>query len=882
VRTTTLKSNDTSRATGKLKVFLGYAPGVGKSYAMLDGGRQRLREGVDVVVGALNGVTIAEALEQAAPLHLVPPRSTPGAVPPGELDLPALLQRAPALVLIDDLAHANPAGVRNASRFIDVEELLAAGIGVYTTLNVQNLASLSDVVAQITGVTVQETVPDYLLDEADEIEYVDIPPAELLRRVEEGKVRLPASAQGAAREFYRPGNLAALREMTLRQAALRVDEQMRSYMAQKDIAGPWPASERVLVCLGANPQGSRLVRAGRRLAAALDAEWFVVHVDIPGAGAGAETRRESVAHSFRLAEELGARTVLLPGADVAETIARFARTLNITRIVCGKEVRTQFWDLLRPSTADRIIRKSGLMEVSIISTPPDAAVARSMVAGRSGRPPIEWGPYANALGSVAAATVLGLGMRSMVAASNLVMLFLLAVVISALHWGRGPAVVAATTSVLAFDFLFVPPHLTLAVSDGQYLFTFVGLMVVGLVVSTLATRARAQTQSAERRAADNAVLYDLSVDLASAGQLPEIMHAVIKRIGETFTREAALFLSQKTRVELGAASSGFVLTADTAKIAEWVWRTGTPAGRGTATFSDHPARFLPLRTASSVVGVLAVLPTDPAVNLAPDQRRLLDAFASQAAVAIERSQLAEAAGKARMLEAAERLQTALLNSISHDLRTPLASITGVLSSLRDREVSLDRETQEELLDDAYQEAERLNHLVGNLLNMTRLEGGALRVNKIPAELSELVGTALAHMGNRLSGRELVLDISDELPLVPLDFALMMQVLVNVLENAGKYSLPKGKITIRAVADAQNATLEVSDEGPGVPAEDLPRIFEKFYRVPRAGTTEGTGLGLSICKGIVEAHDGQITALVSAGGGMTIRIVLPLVADLEET
>jgi two-component system, OmpR family, sensor histidine kinase KdpD len=862
-----------TRKPGKLKVFLGYAAGVGKTYAMLDAGRQRVAEGVDATVGWVDTHGEAETERLLAGLEVTPGRRyTYLGSAFTEMDLDAILARRPQLVLLDDLAHSNPPGARHAARYQDVEELLAAGINVYSTVNIQNLESLKDVVTQITGLRVTETIPDRVVDDADEIELVDLPPQELVRRVEESKVYQPQQGTRAGQKFYRHGNLAALREMALRRAAARVDQQMRSYMAQRDIRGPWAANERVIVCLGAGPLSDRLVRAGRRLATAFNAEWFAIHIETPGHASLSETQRDRLARALRLAEELGARAMILPGANVAEAVLHFARSHNVTRIVVGKSRRGLLWQRLGGSVVDDIIGQSAEIEVHVISeTTPETEPTDS----RKRRLPEAWQNYIFGLALVLLVTVLGILIRGVIAASNLVMLFLLAVMVAALRWGRGPAIMVVVLSVISFDYYFVPPHLTLAVSDSQYLITFFALLGVGIVISSLAARARDQAAAAERREAETTVLYGLSSDLAAAGGLADIVQAIITHVGQTFTRDVAVLLPKDGQLTPEALSPGFTFDEQAQAVAAWVLRQGQPAGRGAGAFPDAHARYLPLKTARGVVGVLGVRPADPHVQLTPEQRRLLAAFASQAALAIERAQLADAAGKAQILEATEHLQTALLNSISHDLRTPLASITGVLSSLRDEEARLDEETSAGLIDDAYQEAERLNHLVGNLLNMTRLEGGALRVSKTPGEIQDLVGTALAQMGPRLRGRPVKLDIPDSLPLAPMDLSLMTQVLVNILDNAVKYSPPGSPVEISAYTNDREAVVEVADRGVGIPPGDLTRVFDKFYRVQRPGSAAGTGLGLSISKGIVEAHGGRIEARNREGGGARLLFALPL-------
>ncbi len=894
-----IQAEASSETRGRLKVFLGYAAGVGKTFAMLEAARQRRAEGVDVVVGyaETHGRVETDALLaglETVPRHWLEYRGTRLS----EMDLDAVLARKPQLALVDEFAHTNAPGSRHPKRHQDVEELLAAGIDVYTTLNVQHLESLNDVVAQITGVVVRETVPDRALDGANEIELVDLPPDELLQRLRDGKVYVPGQAARALERFFRKGNLTALREMALRRTAERVDDQMRAYMQTRAIAGPWSASESLLVCVSPSALSERLVRSARRLADELNAAWVAIYVE--AAGRDTEVDRERVARTLQLAEALGARAVTLPGHDIAETTLAYARQHNITKIIVGQPLRPRWQELLSGSVVDRLIRRSGAIDVYVISGQTAAAPA----APRAWWPHAPFRRYAQSAGLVGLITLFGFlldwplsrekwalaqvllttGRRPpglsfpepALEPTNLVMLYLAAVVLGALSLGRGPAIVASALSVLAFDFFFVPPYLTFAVSDTQYLITFGALFSVGLIVSTLAARAREQALAAQRRAAETAELYDLSRDLAAAPSHTAIAQAVLQHVQQTFGRAAAVLLPHAGRLTMHAASPDFRLDENELAVADWVFRNGEPAGRNTDTLTGAALRYLPLKTARGVVGVLGVRgPDDTARHLTPEQRRLMEAFASQTALAFERDQLSEAARQAEVLQATEKLQTALLNSVSHDLRTPLVSITGALSTLQEANLTLDEAARRALVENAREEAERLNRLVGNLLDMTRLESGALRLRREPADIGDLIGAALEQLGSRLSQRRVHIAVPPELPLVALDFVIMVQVLVNLLDNADKYSPPDGPIEVSAALAGDRLQLTVADRGRGLPEADLPHLFDKFYRVQHPGSVAGTGLGLSICRGMVEAHGGAIQAANRAGGGAVFTLSLPL-------
>jgi two-component system sensor histidine kinase KdpD len=899
-----VQAEESEQGRGRLKIFLGYAAGVGKTYAMLEAAHQRLAEGLDVAIGLVETHKRPETESLVTGLPLIPRK---GVEYRGtfleEMDLDAVLARHPQLVLVDEFAHTNAPGSRHAKRYQDVQEVLAAGIDVYTTLNIQHLESLNDAVAQITGVTVRETIPDTLLDEANEIEVIDLPPAELLQRLRDGKVYIPEQVARAIERFFRQGNLTALREMALRRAAERVDDQMLDYMQTRAIPGPWPAHERLMVLLGSSPLSERLIRAARRLADELNAEWFAVHVETPGAARMSVEEREGTAEALRLAEELGAKAVSLPGRWAAETAIAYARQHNITKILVGKPLRPRWQELLHGSTVDQLLRQSGPIDVYVISGTAQIPPTFSLPSWRPHRP---YRRYLLSGALVLAATLLGFlldpalslekwklllgmlsrGVRGPISATgpaieptNLVMLYLMVVVISALRWGRGPAILASVLSVVAFDFFFITPYLTFAVSDTQYVLTFVSFLIVGLVMSTLTARAREQADLALRRQLETAELYDLSQDLTAAADLDTILQVLIRHVEASFGRGVAVLLpgaSPDDRVRLAAVGSLIEMDEDEVAVADWVFRHGQSAGRNTDTLPAARLRYLPLKTARGTVGVLGIGGLEGEGHyLGTDQHRLMEAFASQASLAIERSLLEQEARRAQVLQATDRLQTALLNSISHDLRTPLVSITGALSSLQQDELQLSPANRRSLIDNALTEAERLNRLVGNLLSMTRLEAGAMRVSQELCDVQDVIGAAIRQMEEPLADRKVNVEVPEGLPLVPMDFVLIVQVLVNLLDNALKYSAPETLIEVRARSMGATVELDTADRGVGIPTEDLDRVFDKFYRVQRPENVGGTGLGLSICKGIVEAHGGQIRARNREGGGTIVTVSLPM-------
>lgn len=877
-----VQEDERQSARGRLKIFLGYAAGVGKTYAMLEAAHQRLAEGVDVVAayvlthGRPETDVLLAGLQQLACQqveyrgHLL-----------AELDLDAVLARRPALALVDELAHTNAPGLRHPKRYQDVEELLAAGIDVYTTLNVQHLESLNDIVAQITGVRVRETIPDRILDEAAELELVDLPPEELRNRLQEGKVYVPEQSAQAIREFFRAGNLNALRELAMRRAAERVDEQMRAYMRVRAIPGPWPAGDHVLVCISPSPNSERLVRAGRRLAGELRAAWTVLYVETPGRGVLGEAEQSRVAHTLHLAEELGGRAVTMAGSSVAEAAVDYATRHNVTKIVVGRSLEPRWRRLLRGSVVDQVVQAAGAIDVYVIGAQTGAARPSELTAWRP-HPP--WKRYALAILLVAAGSLLGSVVHRFLAPTNLVMIYLLVVVLAAIYLGRGPAVLASLLSVLVFDFFFIPPYLTLAVSQVEYLATFAGLLIVGLLLSGLAARLQGQVEATRSRERETAALYSLSRDLAAAVDLDSVLKAVEANAGETLGSHLVILLpsdqppgrSDPAGLRDLSSLSSRKLDEKEIAVATWAYEHSRPAGRGTDTLPSAALRYLPLTTARGKVGVLGVWPAEAGARLlSADQRRLAEAFANLTALAVERVQLAKAASQVEILQAADKLQAALLNSISHDLRTPLVTITGALTTLQEKDVAIDEQSRAILVDAAAEEAGRLNRLVGNLLDMTRLEAGAVRVRREMGDVQDLVGSALQAVSARLGDRPVEVDIPPDLPLVPMDPTLTVHALVNLLDNAIKYSPPDSPVRVRARASAGEVTIEVADRGTGIPKEDLERVFEKFYRVQRPDSVTGTGLGLSISKGLVEAHGGRIWAGNLPEGGAAITIALPL-------
>jgi two-component system, OmpR family, sensor histidine kinase KdpD len=858
---------------GKLKVFFGANPGVGKTFAMLEEARVKRAEGMDVVVGIVETHRRVETEALLPGLEVLPRRRVEyRGVVLHEFDLDAALARHPAILLVDELAHTNAPDSRHTRRWQDVEELLDAGISVYTTLNVQHLESLNDVVAQITGIQVRETVPDAVFDAADEVELADLTPDDLLRRLEQGKVYFPEQAQRAREEFFRKGNLIALRELALRRVAERVDAQMRGYMREQGIREIWPAGDRLLVSIGPNPASARLIRAGHRMASRLDCEWVVVYVENPAISLSSADR-EALVENLRVAEELEARVATLQGRDTADEILAYAREHNVTRIIVGKPTHPRWRDKVRGSLLDKLVRGSGDVDVYVISGEVEGDVPRRPPSPSRVSPLKEylWAALVVTLCSLA-----GWAAFRHFTVTDIAMIYLLGTVVVSSRSGRGPALAAVFVSIALFDFFFVPPYLTFAVSDLQFVSTFGVMLVISLVISGLTVRVREQAGFARERESRTAALYAMSRELTTARDRSQLVDVVRRQIGASFGAAVQLLLPDEagSLAPLEGQAPTYSLDDRERGVAQWVFQRDQSAGLGTDTLPAARALYLPLRASGHLVGVLGVMPSDPRRFQGPAQRQLLEAFADQVALALERMTLERQTQQTQVEIEAERLRTALLSSLSHDLRTPLAGITGSATSLlQDR--SMRDEVRRDLLQTIVEEAQRMNRLIGNLLDMIRVETQTLVVQKEWQPLEEPIGVALIRLDERLQGREVQVQLPPDLPLVPLDGLLIEEVLINLLENAVKYTPAGSPITISARADNETVTVDVADRGPGLPPGEEARIFEKFYRSVGAPPGGGVGLGLTICRGIVQAHGGRIWAENRPNGGAVFRFTLPI-------
>jgi len=870
---------------GRLKIFLGAAPGVGKTYEMLLAAQGRRRDGVDVVVGVVETHGRRETEELLEGLEVIPRRQVDykGHLL-SEMDLDAILQRRPKLVLVDELAHTNAAGSRHPKRYLDVEELIAAGIDVFTTLNIQHVESLNDVIAKITRIRVRETVPDSILDQADDIEVVDLAPEDLIKRLREGKVYVPHQAERAIRHYFSQGNLTALRELALRRTAQRVDEQLLSHMRAHAISGPWPAGERVLVCVSEVPGTAGLIRYARRVADHLRAPWTAIYVETARTQRLTNVERDRIADHLRLAERLGGSTITIPGRNIADEVVAYAMANNITQIVIGKSSRSRWFEMVHGSVVHELVRKTGSISVHVISADDNESIPPKSVQTRSDFEPIRIEPYLGSAAAVAVALGIGLLLTQFLAVQSISLVFLTAVLASAIVWGLWPSLFAAIAGMLAYNFFFLPPLYTFTVADPENVLALFFFLIVAVIVSNLTARTRAQVVTARARAKNTAELYAFSRKVAGIGALDDLLWATAYQISSMLNVRCVLLLPVKDGEGIEVAS-GYPpedqLDAAEIAAARWTWEHNRAAGRGADTLPGGKRLFLPLRTDSGPVGVVGIDRDAPGPLLTPDERRLLDALCDQAAIAIERISLAKGLDEARVLAETERLRAALLTSISHDLRTPLASILGAVSSLRSFPERYSAAEREDLLATLQDEAERLNRFVANLLDMTRLEAGAIELKLELIDVAEIVGSALQRAGNVLAGHRVEVEIEPHLPMLRLDAVLFEQVLFNLLDNAAKYSPIGSRIDMRASRDGELVEIEVVDEGPGIPPADFERVFDKFYRVQAEDRRRaGTGLGLAICRGFVEALGGWIVARNRrdrSGAVLTIR--MPVAAEI---
>jgi two-component system, OmpR family, sensor histidine kinase KdpD len=869
-----LLSQASREGRGRLKVFLGAAPGVGKTWAMLDDAHREAEKGRDVVAALIETHGRAETQAKLAGLTQLPrkPVIYQGRVLT-EMDLDGLLARKPELALIDELAHTNAEGSRHEKRWQDVEEVLAAGIDVYTTLNIQHIETLNETVARITGVRVRETVPDSALEMADEIELIDLPPDELVDRLKQGKVYPADQAARALGSFFVKGNLTALRELAMRTAADRVDAQLREHMAANAISGPWPTQERILVCLNESPAAREAIRVAKRSADRARADWIALNVVQSQMEALPEADKDRLAGSLRLAERLGAELATLEAEhDIAQSILDFAKSRNVRRIIIGRPRPRPFWTRwTREEVSADLLNRSGPFEITLASEPEDPLRPQKLRLPVLGSEPKGW---AEAVVAVAVASGFSFAADQLFPIASLSVIYMTAVVVVASRHGLGPALATAVLGFLAYNFLFTEPRFTFQVSRQGEVLTLGLFLVASLITGNLAARLRKRIEAQAAIADRTNKLYDFSRRVAAAATADDVIWASVSHVASTLRCESVLLMPREAELRVvGGFPPEDSLQVRDQSAAQFAWEKGEPAGRGSDTLPTARWFFLPLIAGERRLGVLGIAYEDDR-QLAQTDRRLLDALIDQIALALERLRLTEDLAATQLATETERLRTALLNSVSHDLRTPLVTIIGAAGHLADSDLTAD--ARRDLAENIREEGERLDRYVQNLLDMTRLGHGALMPRLAPQDVGEIVGGARTRMKGVLREHDLQVELAPNLPLILADGVLLEQVLVNILDNAAKYSPEGTPITISGLQKGMRVEIAITDRGRGIPQDDLSRVFDMFYRVAIGDRQRaGTGLGLAICKGLVEAMGGTIRAEAGAQDGTGTRMVIAL-------
>jgi len=845
-------ASPTSMAPGRLEVFLGVVPGIGTTAEMLRAALVRQRDGAQVVLGTDEALGHQELQQFIGEIPAVPNRQIEH---DGrfleEMDVDEIVLRKPKLVLIEDMAHINAPGSRHPRRYIDIKELLAAGIDVYATINVENIESLSDPVAQITGVRVYETVPDSIVDLADQISFVDTTAEDIFQQW---------SGKGHT-QYFRPGNLTALRTLAIRRTTQHVRGRTIAPSSSGIAADSLLSGEHILVCVSERPGCASDVRYARRLADRQHSKWTALYVESLRHFRLREDEKARIAECLRLAERLGGDSITIPGGEIVDEILTYGREHNVTQIVIGKSRRSRWFEMLHGSVVDDLVRRAGGISVHVIAGEDESkptVTSKSAIRRTKFKDVI---PPTLTISIVAIVTLFGVSIREYVDMGGVTLLYITTVLITAVVLGLTSSLLASVISVVCIDFFFQPPIYEFRIADSRDVVALIFFAITAFVASGITYELRAQALLARNRAKITAGFYAFSRKLAGLARLEELLDATARQIGSMLRSRVVIFLHEDGKTTLRAVyPADSRVSEDDLQPVGWSFRNGVPSGRGTESFANSEWSFIPLRIGINTVGVLGVKQEVRDAFLTPDDRRLIDALADQASVAIQRIALADEIDRTRILRETEHLRDALLSSISHDLRTPLASILGSLTSLRSYQEIYDRDTKDGLLNTALEEAERLNRFVNNLLDITRLESGALEVKRDPIDIEDVVGSALKRARIILGDHKVNVDITSDLPMLRLDFVLFEQVLFNLLDNATKYSPPGSMISVTGMWDNDSVRLQIADEGPGIPDEHLEHIFDKFHRVKaRDRQRAGTGLGLAICRGFVEAQGGTISA-----------------------
>ncbi|MBU6956905.1 two-component system sensor histidine kinase KdpD [Pseudomonas sp. CVAP len=866
-----IREEEAQAKRGRLKIFFGASAGVGKTYAMLAAAQTAKLQNINVLVGVIETHGRAETQALTEGLELLPRKQVVDKNRTlTEFDLDAALARKPGLILIDELAHSNIAGSRHPKRWQDVEELLSAGIDVWSTMNVQHLESLNDIVGGITGIRVWETVPDHVFDTADEVVIVDLPPDDLLQRLKEGKVYMAQQAERAVQNFFRKGNLIALRELALRRTADRVDSEMLQYRQSGAVKPVWGTRESLLACVGPNDQAEKTVRSTARLAAQLNVPWHAVYVETPALQRLPEVKRRRVLATLKLAQDMGAQISTLAGQDIAETLVKYARQHNLSKVVLGRDERPR-QRLWRRVLADRIGVLGTDLDVIQISLP-ESRRPQAETTSTASDSPITWRPYLWSVAICAVTTLLAMPLFQVLEQANIVMLFLLAVVAVAVRFGRGPAIMAAFVSVGAFDFFFVAPRFSFAIADIQYLVTFSVMLVVALVIGQMTASLTYQARVAQRREDRMRGLYDMSRLLSAALLTEQVAEIGAQFLAAEFGARSALLVADDHNKLQAPMVTGDAPQVDVA-IAQWSYDKTEPAGYGTDTLPSSSTLYLPLSAPMRVRGVLAVQPRDTTRLAVPEQRRLLDTCASLLAISLERIHYINVAQDTTVQMESERLRNSLLSAISHDLRTPLSVMVGLAEALKLTKPPLTGDAAE-IATAVGESALRMNTLVNNLLDMARLESGNVVLNRQWQPIEDVVGSALRAIQPILGGRSVQVALEEDLPPVRIDAVLIERILINLIENAIKYTPPGTPISLGASATPESIELWVADEGPGLPRGHEEAIFNKFMRGKKESSIPGVGLGLAICRAIAQAHGGTMLGVTRPEGGARFTLRLP--------
>lgn len=862
---------------GKLTVFLGPAAGVGKTCAMLIAGRESITEGKSVLIGWVDTHGRKETEPFVAGIPRIEPvkLSYKGREFP-EMDLDTLKKSKPEIAIVDELAHTNIPGSLNTKRYQDVEELLKEGIDVYTTLNIQHIESLNDIIAKITGVSVTETVPDKLLEGA-EIRLVDIDADALIQRLKEGKIYIPSQAAEAIKKFFRPGNINALREISLRYTANNVDEHLENYMQSHGIKGPWQAGEKILVCINKNSFASHLIRMGKRMATSLNAEFIVINVDTPWEPELSASAQNIHAGNLKLAESLGAEIISLTGTNIADEIINFSKRRNITQLIIGKSLKPRPIEWFQESVVDKILRNSEGIRIHVVPTRLKKIRERELVRKKYASHVL---PYLIGFGLIFIFFVLCKYFENSLGIFNITLLFSIPMILVAFYWGYLASVIMAIAGFLIVDFFFIDPKYLFTIADLRYIPSFFIYLALVILISYLSKNIRSQIKFIRRKEEHLAILYSLSRKISAKIDLDEIIENVKEKI-EQLINCKVVFLIKNDNVVLEVHEHGLdpeinkkIIEDKEKAVAEWVLINGQIAGKGANFLDSSRGIYFPLKTQDESVGVLGIFLNEKDLILTLEQRKIIEAICGLLAAVIYRIKTSKKLSDSRVIEQSQKLYNAVFNSISHDLRTPLTSIIGSSSSLENDEDILNMHDRRELVQNINRSSLKMLKIINNLLDMARIESEQMTLNYEWCDVEDIIGVAVKEVEN-IGERNLEIRVTENLPLIWADFSLIERVFINLLDNSVKYSQPGSDIKIDVSMDDSNIIVSIIDNGIGVSQEEIPKIFDKFHRVKFAGEIQGTGLGLSICKSIIELHKGTISAKSNEGKGLTVTFTLPI-------